>query len=92
VTEERGDWRGTIIGPWLVVEPFKDSRRRNRYRCINVALDKVVGITASDLCKRRNRMRREGIEPEHVDVWTLAEAHQKVERDTARREALAEQA
>ena len=82
------DWTGSVIGPWLVVEPFRDSRRRLRYRCINVSLDKVVGVLARDLCKHRNRMRRDGIEPERVDVWALAAAQQKVEQDNRVREAI----
>ena len=86
--EERDDWRGSIIGPWLVVEPFRDARRRNRYLCINVHLDKVVGILARDLCKRRNRMRSEGIEPERVGADALADARRKIEQDTARRKAM----
>lgn len=88
MTDEREDWIGLVLGPWLVVEPFRNTRGKASYRCLNVKADKVVGITARKLSVTRNRMRREGIEPERVDVWTLAETQLRVRRDTELRQAI----
>jgi hypothetical protein len=77
------DWIGTVIGPWLVVERFRNAQKKTAYRCLHVEHDKVVGISA----QRLGRKIREGAEPRAVDVFTAARARLAVEKDTALREA-----